>query len=525
MCPRVIPPGNFTKHGSATWKNVSGPPCAAPCWKIPDCLLDGTPNDPELKNPDVKSAMAGAERRVANLRQMLTALEQAGHGFNLDLLGLLDWLREERRTAARRRGEPAWCLAEMSRPKVKIMTIHASKGLEFPIVFLAGGYTQGRVGDALSPYRDDEGRLVFDWSPDSQANERVAAEQLSEQRRLLYVALTRPIFKLYIPKVKVGARARAYAGPVGTILLPALDQACPDKLGPLIAEVIVPPLRPSTRRKRSPRRTRPLPPGKNCPSPSPAHCFRRIPTRRSVQAPPIVTRSFSSMTRQHLSLVGEGSSFGDPRRFAEDEAAPAADRQDPLRGPVFGDMVHNVLETIDFAEVARAAKPDALFQPGTPARQQIDEQIKVHGPKLRTRIPPINQLEQVCRQQIAELGLACPPTRPLSEIGGPLCDIPSADRLAEVEFLLPERPGAILPADVRWEEGFITGYMDLLFRKHDKYYLVDWKTNLLPAYDQEHIKRSMDESDYHRQYRLYLHGAVRAWLRARCIGHAAVPVS
>ena len=54
----------------------------------------------------------------------------------------------------------------------------------------------------------------------------------SEQRRLLYVALTRPILKLYVPWVQVGPRSRQFAGPVGTVLLPALQEsAATDRSG------------------------------------------------------------------------------------------------------------------------------------------------------------------------------------------------------------------------------------------------------------------------------------------------------
>ena len=183
---------------------------------------------------------ADTDRRLTVFKHLLTTLEQVGHGFNLDLLGLLDWIRDRRRP--RDPGDADLQPVEMGRPKVKIMTIHASKGLEFPIVFLAGGFTQGLISKRPTAYRDDQGRVVFDLCPESEAHERIAAERLSEQRRLLYVALTRAIFKLYLPKIRIPARGSPFLGPLGTILLPALEQACPDKLGPLVAEIIAPTL-------------------------------------------------------------------------------------------------------------------------------------------------------------------------------------------------------------------------------------------------------------------------------------------
>jgi DNA helicase-2/ATP-dependent DNA helicase PcrA len=56
------------------------------------------------------------------------------------------------------------------------MTVHASKGLEFPVVFITG------LEDGLFPYaRDDEKN-----------------EDREEERRLCYVAITRAQHKLYL---------------------------------------------------------------------------------------------------------------------------------------------------------------------------------------------------------------------------------------------------------------------------------------------------------------------------------------
>ena len=198
------------------------------------------------------------------------------------------------------------------------------------------------------------------------------------------------------------------------------------------------------------------------------------------------------------------------------------DHEDPLRGPVFGDMVHNVLEDIDYAEVARSPSFEGLIRVGAHARRLIDVQVHANIAKLRTRTPPEN-LEQAARQQIAQL-VWCALHTPLSQIGGPLGNIPRRDRIAEVEFIYPERPGPTRPADQRWEDRFVTGFMDLLFRKDDKYYLLDWKTNLLPSYGREQIERSMADSDYHRQYRLYLQ-AVARWLRRVMGAEGLVPTA
>ncbi len=442
-----------------------------------------------------------ADRQLANFRHLLGTLEQVGHGENRDLLGLLDWIKARRQQ--RDSGEADLQPVESQRPRVKIMTVHASKGLEFPIVFLAGGFTRGKRGGAAAAYRDEEGRVVFDLCPDVHALQRVEQEALSEQRRLLYVALTRAIFKLYVPLVQVGPRSRQYAGPVATVLLPALEEsAAADRLGFPVIDVRVPglpgPVPVAAAEAKAPVRaftfTEAL---------FPTHDYL-LGQRR------IVIRSFSSMSRHHVSAVGHGSTYGDVMLHPTDEAVSVPEQDDPLRGAAFGDIVHAVLEQIDFAEVARAEAPEALLRPESAARRLLVREIRANVGNLRTRTPA-EQLEELCLKQVTPLVWHALRT-PLGEIGGRLCDLPKEDRLHEVEFYYPEFPDGPVPTEVRREEGFLVGVMDLVFRKDGRYFLLDWKTNLLPGYTPEHVERAMAESDYHRQYQLYLQ-ALSRWLR------------
>ena len=98
----------------------------------------------------------------------------------------------------------------------------------------------------------------------------------------------------------------------------------------------------------------------------------------------IVVRSFSQHGQATFVAVGRKHSFGEQTPIAEDEASTPLDREDPFAGPVFGDMVHNVLETIDFAEVGRAAAPDELCRVGTHARKCLDAMILKDIAELRS---------------------------------------------------------------------------------------------------------------------------------------------
>ena len=81
---------------------------------------------------------------------------------------------------------------------VHLMTIHAAKGLEFPIVFLVNLHAGARGAGAISVLdRDTEGEphVAFGKTAETEAEERRNRDEL---RRLLYVAITRARDRLYL---------------------------------------------------------------------------------------------------------------------------------------------------------------------------------------------------------------------------------------------------------------------------------------------------------------------------------------
>jgi exodeoxyribonuclease V beta subunit len=116
------------------------------------------------------------------------------------------------------------------------------------------------------------------------------------------------------------------------------------------------------------------------------------------------------------------------------------------------------------------------------------------------------------------------------------------DRLNELEFyfplkfLAPVTVGRILargdPHQVVPEKmerlsfsplrGFMKGFMDMVFRFEDRYYLVDWKSNFLgPSvedYGAENMARAMEENRYTLQYTLYTL-ALNQYLKLRAQGY------
>jgi exodeoxyribonuclease V beta subunit len=87
-----------------------------------------------------------------------------------------------------------------------------------------------------------------------------------------------------------------------------------------------------------------------------------------------------------------------------------------------------------------------------------------------------------------------------------------ADRICELEFTFPlptQESGAS-------QDGFLNGFIDLVYRRDidgvEKYFVLDWKSDALPAYDAATLRRHMDAMEYSLQYKVYALAMTR-WLK------------
>jgi exodeoxyribonuclease V beta subunit len=157
----------------------------------------------ELSVPDRLLSQQGGERRLTNALHLAELLERAREERQLGPAALLEWLREQQRDDSNR-GEHTEIRLESDTNAVKILTVHKSKGLEFPIVYCPFLWSSGPWRGPAKPeiFHDEDGKafLDIDLDKDRRAEHMRAAERerIADEIRLAYVALTRAKHRLCI---------------------------------------------------------------------------------------------------------------------------------------------------------------------------------------------------------------------------------------------------------------------------------------------------------------------------------------
>ena len=146
------------------------------------------------------SALPNGIARRANLIQLASeARNAAGYGYS----GIFEFLRYLDRLQ-----KPINCVSSLSSGGVRIMTVHKSKGLEFPVVFLVDLAHRFSIKDTTKPLLfhqklgagqklvDLQRRIEYPTLPRLAITEKIMEETKAEELRILYVAMTRAREKL-----------------------------------------------------------------------------------------------------------------------------------------------------------------------------------------------------------------------------------------------------------------------------------------------------------------------------------------
>ncbi|MCU7728879.1 UvrD-helicase domain-containing protein [Actinoplanes sp. KI2] len=141
-------------------------------------------------------ARRSGERHLTDLRHVGMALHAAAVEGGLGLTTVTEWLRRRIEDAPHDVSVERSRRLESDADAVQIVTVHSSKGLEYPVVFLPFGWDRFVADPDLPRLHDDTGARVLDvggpGGPRFQESlRRHRAEEDGEDLRLMYVALTR----------------------------------------------------------------------------------------------------------------------------------------------------------------------------------------------------------------------------------------------------------------------------------------------------------------------------------------------
>lgn len=156
---------------------------------------------------DFVGGLPGGKQRQANLKALY---DRARTYEQTSFRGLFRFLRFIERMIDR--GDDLGAARALGEQEdvVRIMTIHSSKGLEFPVVFMAGMARNFNLTDLRKPFMLDkefgfaakyvnaEKRISYPSLPQLAFKRKKKMEMLAEEMRVLYVAMTRAKEKLYL---------------------------------------------------------------------------------------------------------------------------------------------------------------------------------------------------------------------------------------------------------------------------------------------------------------------------------------
>jgi ATP-dependent helicase/nuclease subunit A len=144
---------------------------------------------------ELAAASLHGEQAVANLRKIREMAEALADRPHLTLTGFVDLMMTR---VSEQPDEAESALAEESLDAVRVLTIHKAKGLEFPVVVLPGLHQGSKIPRKGPSIHHDWSSRCYSLQMGGRSNLgavlvaiKVAAREEAEQRRLLYVGMTR----------------------------------------------------------------------------------------------------------------------------------------------------------------------------------------------------------------------------------------------------------------------------------------------------------------------------------------------
>jgi exodeoxyribonuclease V beta subunit len=459
-----------------------------------------------LRSTEVETRIArqvAARRTLTDLLHIEELLMRGERERRRDPIALMHWFRRLKQDGS---SDGAIASEELQqRPDaesgaIRVSTIHKSKGLEYPIVycpFTTNDAALRGFDHSAVKFHDEQHNIKIDLgSENKDAHKRISeAEALSEALRLLYVAVTRAKY-----------RCTLYWGPAHNWKKSALayllhGKPVPEKVTQDEMEAAVEELAASSSgaiawRFAYPERAAPH--------------MRQAPTR--ALSARVQTRFFTHAPRiaSFTSLTGHDEKTPGPRASVA-MVDPSLSLFSDLPGGVrTGLLLHSILEHANFQELETDETRRLIerelrgfgFDTSLAAAVQADLQ-SAGGAALTADLDAPRLMDLPRDAQLRELEFTLSVDRP---------------RLADLAALLKEHraPSAAPTYYERLEEvssqtlqRFLRGYIDLMFQWQGRWYVADYKSNTLPAYDPAATTEAVQREHYLLQAQLYTAAAQR----------------
>ena len=486
-----------------------------------------------MANEGVKArllSLSEGERRLTNLLHLAEILHQQSMEQKAGMRGLIKWLGEERDSETPFSDEHQLRL-ESDEDAVRIVTIHKSKGLEYPVVFCPFAWGGSRIAGADISFHDvaDGWQLTCDLGSSKSEHHKTLAERelLAENIRLLYVALTRAKNRCYLIWGRfneAGTSAPAYLFHRGEeVVGEGVIEATEARFKSLSDDDLYRGLEGLAGKAEGTIRLDVMPMENG-----------RLYSPRQDDGEALSCREFSGKIDRSFRIASFSFLIsGKPHtvELPDHDAAPFSAATSPSlpvegmlddlpgerqgegsgifafpRGTRAGTLLHDILEHLDFTG-----------KNGDVMRDLVGKKLAEYGFEARWEETIIGMIEKV---------ISLPLDR---KRGLTFSAIPNERRLNELAFYFPLKPTSperlrdifapyddLLPANTSvWHErlhfnpvrGFMKGFMDMVFCFADRFYLVDWKSNFLGScvtdYNQSALGETMVGSFYLLQYHLY----------------------
>ncbi|MDR1850479.1 MAG: exodeoxyribonuclease V subunit beta [Zoogloeaceae bacterium] len=439
-------------------------------------------------------------------------------------------------------GEATQIRLESGYDLVRIVTIHKAKGLEYDIVFCPFLWKDHRPPPnslAGQVYHDPEanGISIIDYRPENRESGKQLArrEQAEESLRLIYVALTRAVLRCYLvcnplpdePDdsllnwLVAGENCTPQDWLNGDKKLPNEELICLawQHVAEAAGGTVETPSIPEQDLGRADATASPI----ILPAAFPAHSLRSGWRLESFSGL-IRGASWSEEAKEHDAVA---SSFA-PEQGTFQDALPEHDILYFPKGARAGDCIHAFFEQIDFNDPATFAPAAfrALQANPQPTRHGADDKDSKGAAREKNFSRWQAQLCQLANDVLATplplfgdarlcLNQLCP-GQTLRELAFHL-PAPSLNPARLVEHMAAANeplPHLTAPA----LNGYLKGFIDLVFEYEGRYYVLDWKSNhlgwQLPDYAAPALTLAMQKHGYYLQARLYLL-ALHRYLRVR----------